>query len=52
MLRKPKKRSIENVKSYIQTSAPQYRSFIYREDILDSIPPNLSDKKKKSISIK
>ncbi|GAA6434750.1 hypothetical protein K140096H11_32440 [Bacteroides intestinalis] len=41
-----KKRSIENVKNYIKTSAPQYRSFIYRNDILESMPPNLSDEKK------
>ncbi|WP_071146922.1 hypothetical protein [Bacteroides ihuae] len=41
-----KKRSIEDVKKYIKTSAPQYTSFIYRQDILELIPPNVSDEKK------
>ncbi len=41
-----KKRTIEEVKKYISQHAPQYNSFLYRQDILDIIPPNLSDEKK------
>lgn len=41
-----KKQNIENVKTFIETSAPQYRSFIYRHDVLEAMPPNLSDEKK------
>lgn len=40
------KRNIREVKEYITKSAPQYRSFIYRKDVLEAIPPNLSDEKK------
>lgn len=41
-----KKRNIKEVKDYITNFAPQYRSFIYRNDILEAMPPNLSDEKK------
>lgn len=41
-----KERNIEEVKLYITQSAPQYRSFLFRQDVLDSIPPNLTDDKK------
>ena len=41
-----KKRTIAEVKEYIAKEAPQYSSFIYRKDILDTVPPNLSDDKK------
>ena len=41
-----KERNIRDVKSYIKQKAPQYRSFLFREDILNSMPPNLSDEKK------
>ena len=41
-----KKRNIKEVKEYITKFAPQYRSFIYRNDILEAMPPNLSDEKK------
>lgn len=41
-----KKRTIKEVKDYISQHAPQYNSFLYRQDILDVIPPNLSDEKK------
>ena len=41
-----KERNIEEIKSYIKNVAPQYRSFLYRQDILDAMPPNLSDEKK------
>lgn len=41
-----KQRSIAEVKKYIESRAPQYRSFLYRQDILDAMPPNLSDEKK------
>lgn len=41
-----KKRTILEVKEYISKQAPQYNSFLYRQDILETIPPNLSDEKK------
>lgn len=41
-----KKRNIEEVKKYIEKCAPQYRSLIYRKDVLETMPPNLSDEKK------
>ena len=34
------------MRNYISNSAPQYRSFLYRQDVLDAMPPNLSDDKK------
>lgn len=40
------KRNIKEVKEYILKQAPQYRSFIYRRDVLEAMPPNLSDEKK------
>lgn len=40
------KRNIREVKDYITQNAPQYRSFIYRKDVLEAMPPNLSDEKK------
>lgn len=40
------KRNIREVKEYITQNAPQYRSFIYRKDVLEAMPPNLSDEKK------
>lgn len=43
--KKTKERNIEEVKQYIANSAPQYRSFLYRQDVLEVIPPNLSDDK-------
>lgn len=41
-----KRRNIKEVKEYIKNFAPQYRSFLYRNDILETMPPNLSDEKK------
>lgn len=41
-----KKRSVEQTKQYIKEKAPQYTSFLYRKDVLDSMPPNLTDEKK------
>ena len=41
-----KRRNIKEVKEYIKNFAPQYRSFLYRNDILETMPPNLSDDKK------
>lgn len=41
-----KERNIREVKSYIMNKAPQYRSFLFREDILNAMPPNISDEKK------
>ena len=43
-----KKRNIEEVKNYITTSSPEYSSFLLRDDILEAIPPNLSDDKKEA----
>lgn len=43
---KTKEKNLDEVKSYINNSAPQYRSFLYRQDILEAMPPNLSDEKK------
>lgn len=41
-----KKRTIAEVKEYITKEAPQYSSFLYRKDILDIVPPNLTDDRK------
>ena len=41
-----KERNIKEVTAYIRNTAPQYSSFLYRQDILDAMPPNLSDEKK------
>ncbi len=39
-------RNIKELKDYINLKAPRYRRYMGREDILNSIPPNLSDDKK------
>ena len=41
-----KKRNIEEVKNYITTTSPEYRSFLLRDDVLEAMPPNLTDEKK------
>lgn len=41
-----KERNIKETKEYIKAKAPQYRSFLYRNDILEAMPPNLSEEKK------
>ena len=41
-----KARNIKETIEFIKTKAPQYRSFLYRNDILDAMPPNLSEEKK------
>lgn len=43
-----KKRNIEEVKNYITTTSPEYTSFLLRDDILEAMPPNLSDDKKEA----
>lgn len=43
-----KNRNIKEVKEYITTTAPEYRSFLLRDDILEAMPPNLSDDKKEA----
>lgn len=43
-----KNRNIKEVKDYIITTAPEYRSFLLRDDILEAMPPNLSDDKKEA----
>lgn len=40
-----KEKNIENVKSYILHKAPRFNSFLKNPDILNSIPPNLSEDK-------
>lgn len=39
-------RNIKEVKEYIQNKAPRYKRFLQKPEVLDSIPPNLSDDKK------
>lgn len=41
-----KKKNIKDLEEYIRKEAPRYRSFIGKEEILNSIPPNLSEEKK------
>lgn len=41
-----KKRNIKETIEYIDTKAPQYHSFKYRQDVLEAMPPNLTDEKK------
>lgn len=41
-----KERTIKEAKQYIETQAPQYRSFLLRQDVLNRMPPNLSSEKK------
>ena len=41
-----KKRTIIEAKQFIETQAPQYRSFLLRQDVLNRMPPNLSPEKK------
>lgn len=43
-----KKRNIKEVKEYITNTAPEYRSFLLRDDILETMPPNLPDDKKEA----
>lgn len=45
-------RNIKELKNYIQANAPRYRRFLNREDILNSIPPNLPDDKKEELLYK
>lgn len=40
-----KRLTVERARKYISHRAPQYRSFLYRQDILEAIPPSLSDEK-------
>jgi cobalt-zinc-cadmium resistance protein CzcA len=41
-----KERSLVELQTYIESSAPRYTSLLRNPDILKSIPPNLSDDKK------
>lgn len=41
-----KKRTVEEARDYIKNEAPQYRSFLFRQDVLDRMPPHLSSEKK------
>ena len=40
-----RQKNIDNVKSYISQKAPRFNSFLKRSEILNSIPPNLSEDK-------
>ena len=40
-----KQKNIENVKTYISNKAPRFNSFLKNNEILNSIPPNLSEDK-------
>ncbi len=40
-----KHKNIESVKNYISDKAPRFNSFLKNQDILNSIPPNLSEDK-------
>ncbi len=40
-----KQKNIENVKTYISNKAPRFNSFLKNTEILNSIPPNLSEDK-------
>lgn len=40
-----KKKTIQTVKTFITNRAPAYRSFLYRQDVLERIPPYLTDDK-------
>lgn len=38
-------KNVERIKDYIQKKAPQYKRFSNRPDILNSLPPNLTEEK-------
>lgn len=40
-----REKSVNDVKEYIKTCAPRYRSFLNNPEILNSVPPNLSEEK-------
>ena len=40
-----REKSVNDVKEYIKTSAPRYRSFLNKPEILNAVPPNLSEDK-------
>ena len=44
-VKEAKERSIQKVRSYIREKAPRYNSFLKNQDVLKSIPPNLSEDK-------
>lgn len=41
-----KKRTVSDVVKFITEKAPRYNSFLYRQDVLEMVPPNLSDERK------
>ncbi len=45
-------RNIREIKSYISANAPRYKRFLDRPEILNSIPPNLTDDKKEEFLYK
>ena len=44
-VRESKEKSVNEVKNYIAEKAPRYRSFLQNPEILNSIPPNLTEDK-------
>ena len=45
-VKETKRQTVEEAKNYIKTIAPHYRSFLYRQDVLNRMPPHLSEEKK------
>lgn len=45
-------RNIKEVQDYIHKKAPRYKRYANREDIINQIPPNLSDEKKEEFLYK
>lgn len=41
-----KKKTVREARIFIETEAPQYRSFLLRQDVLNRMPPHLSAEKK------
>jgi hypothetical protein len=51
-VKETQERSINELKSYIISNAPRYKSLLKNEDILKAIPPNLNDDKKEEFLYK
>lgn len=45
-VKETKARNIEEIKTYIKSNAPEFRRFIHKPGILNSIPANLTNEKK------
>jgi len=44
-VRASREKSVNDVKEYIKTSAPRYRSFLNNPEVLNAVPPNLTEDK-------